>query len=42
MGGPRAFSEFQVTGMHDRRIFLDSGIFWGRKIGQVFFWGGLI
>ena len=42
MGGSRRYSEFQVMGMPDRRIFLDSGIFLGRKIGQVFSWGGLI
>ena len=36
VGGPRGYSGFQVTGMPDWTIFL------GRKIGQVFFWGGLI
>ena len=29
-------------GIPDWTIFLDSGIFLGRKIGQVFFGGGLI
>jgi len=37
VGGPRVFPGFQVTGMHDQRIFLDSGIFWVGKLGKYFF-----
>ena len=43
---PRGYSGFHVMGMTEGffggfKIF-DLGIFWGRKIWQVFFFGGLI
>lgn len=37
MEGPRVFSGLQVTGMHDRRIFLDCGIFLEGKLGNYSF-----
>ena len=46
----RGYSRFQVTGMIEGFFFLGGGggeiinskIFWGGKIWQVIFWGGLI
>ena len=40
-GGVVGYFGFQVTGMIEGYFgfeIFDSGIFWARKIGQVFFW----